>query len=324
MLRAEQRAPVELPACQPRTFPNAGTNSTSLTRGTVPAAVDTVFVVNKAQWERVHGAAAVATALAGLDGQMAALAADGHPSAILQVDADPDVQSDRRELECVPDPDHTRRMPSCARSGSRSTRSEPRTWMRDRTRPSRTSSCSAGTRSSPRRGSRTARPSRTRTATRRRSTGRASSRQLCGSATSSPTIRTATSTRSRSSTGNSTSPTCPSDGCRRRPPHAVRAVARFTAFDGRLAPATAVDDRLRLPHRRRPAGRRGAALDPRRRRCEPAGADRQTAGRRPSSRARSCPAACPRHLLDQRPRRPLAASSPRPGRRCSASATCRR
>ena len=93
MLRAEQRAPVDLPACQPRSFPNAGTNSTSLTRGTVPAAVDTVFVVNKAQWERVHGAAAVATALAGLDGQMAALAADGHPSAILQVDADPDVQS---------------------------------------------------------------------------------------------------------------------------------------------------------------------------------------------------------------------------------------
>ncbi len=93
MLRPVQRAPVALPSCQPRTFPNAGTNSTSLTRGTVPAVVDTVFVVNKAQWERVHGAAAVASALTTLDAQMAGLAADGHPSAILQVDADPDVQA---------------------------------------------------------------------------------------------------------------------------------------------------------------------------------------------------------------------------------------
>ena len=93
MLRPAQRAPVALPSCQPRMFPNAGTNSTSLTRGTVPAVVDTVFVVNKAQWERVHGAAAVASALTTLDGQMAGLAADGHPSAILQVDADPDVQA---------------------------------------------------------------------------------------------------------------------------------------------------------------------------------------------------------------------------------------
>ena len=93
MLRPEQRAPVALPACQPRTFGNTGTNSTSLTRGTVPAVVDTVFVVNKAQWERVHGTAAVNAALTSLDGQMAALATDGHPSAILQVDADPDVQA---------------------------------------------------------------------------------------------------------------------------------------------------------------------------------------------------------------------------------------
>ncbi|HWL32998.1 MAG TPA: C25 family cysteine peptidase, partial [Gaiellaceae bacterium] len=92
MLRTEQRAPVDLPACQPRSFPNGGTNATSLTRGIVPAAVDTVFVVNKAQWERVHGATAVASALTGLDGLMAAMATDGHPSAILQVDADPDVQ----------------------------------------------------------------------------------------------------------------------------------------------------------------------------------------------------------------------------------------
>jgi Tol biopolymer transport system component len=93
MLRAEQRAPVAVPSCTARPFANAGTNSTSLTRGTVPAAVDTVFVVNKAQWERVHGAAAVASALTSLDGQMAGMAADGHPSAILQVDADPDVQA---------------------------------------------------------------------------------------------------------------------------------------------------------------------------------------------------------------------------------------
>ena len=59
----------------------------------MPAGVDTVFVVNKAQWERVHGANAVGTALTQLDGLMAALATDGHPSEILQVDADPDVQT---------------------------------------------------------------------------------------------------------------------------------------------------------------------------------------------------------------------------------------
>ena len=93
MLRLEQRAPVALPACQPRSFPNGGTNATSLTRGTVPAVVDTVFVVNKAQWERVHGAPAVGAALTSLDGLMSGLATDGHPSAILQVDADPDVQA---------------------------------------------------------------------------------------------------------------------------------------------------------------------------------------------------------------------------------------
>ncbi len=93
MLRAEQRGPVALPGCTPRPFTGTGTNSTSLTRGTVPAVVDTVFVVNKAQWERVNGTTAVNQALTGLDGQMAGLATDGHPSAILQVDADPDVQA---------------------------------------------------------------------------------------------------------------------------------------------------------------------------------------------------------------------------------------
>ncbi len=93
MLRPEETAPVALPNCDARSFPNAGTNSTSLTRGTVPAVVDTVFVVNKAQWERVHGADAVGPALTSLDGLMPALAADGHPSAILQVDADPEVQA---------------------------------------------------------------------------------------------------------------------------------------------------------------------------------------------------------------------------------------
>ena len=88
--------------------PNTGTNSTSLTRGTVPAGVDTVFVVNKAQWERVHGAGAVGSALTALDGQMSALAADGHPSAILQVDADPDVQAAVTNWNALPDRAHAR------------------------------------------------------------------------------------------------------------------------------------------------------------------------------------------------------------------------
>ena len=108
MLRPEQRAPVALPSCQPRTFANTGTNSTSLTRGTVPAVVDTVFVVNKAQWERVHGTAAVD---AGAD---VAGRPDGGSGGRRPPERDPAGRrrpgrpGGRRDLERVPDGAHAR------------------------------------------------------------------------------------------------------------------------------------------------------------------------------------------------------------------------
>ena len=93
MLRAEQRAPVDLPRVPAPVVPERRHE------------LDVADPGNRARGgrhgvRRQQGAVGArprrsggCTALAGLDGQMAALAADGHPSAILQVDADPDVQS---------------------------------------------------------------------------------------------------------------------------------------------------------------------------------------------------------------------------------------
>ena len=238
MLRAEQRGPVALPGCTPRPFTGTGTNSTSLTRGTVPAVVDTVFVVNKAQWERVNGTTAVNQALTGLDGQMAGLATDGHPSAILQVDADPDVQAAVTSWNACPT-DLSRAnavMREIGRAidvfraahvdaGSNSTVQNivllggdeviPAARLEDRTTVANEDGYAETF-----------------------ATGSELSTTL-RSGTSSPTIRTATSTRSRSSTGSCTSRTCRSDGCRPlRPRRCARSPASPRSTAG-SAPATA-------------------------------------------------------------------------------------
>ena len=208
----------------------------------------------------------------------------------------------------------------------RSTPCSTRRSARSRTAAaSSTSSSSAGTRSSRSRGSTTSRSTAaTRRATRRRSTGRASSSPRCSAATSSPTIRTATSTRVPFLDRQLHIP-----DARRRPPAESPTRDRRDAqplhrpSTGRLDPADRGDDRLRLPQRRRRAGRRGAAGAARRAGANPPGligdtwTQAEPHGRIP---ARRHP---PSTHVDQRPRRPSRPAAARPGRRCSTSPTCR-
>ena len=83
MLRAEVLPPRAPAGCTPRTFPNAGTAAGSLTTAPPANGVNTVFVVNRQQLERIYGTTAATGVISSLDNGLGA----SFPSSVLQVDA---------------------------------------------------------------------------------------------------------------------------------------------------------------------------------------------------------------------------------------------
>ena len=100
MVRVSSTPPPTL-VCTPQ-FVGTQSYASALTVPASPAAdVNTLFVVNVNQFRKAYGAGAD-SALTAIQGDLAALAARGFPSAILQVDADSAVRTRLRGLERLP------------------------------------------------------------------------------------------------------------------------------------------------------------------------------------------------------------------------------